>query len=204
MATREINKAALARAQRDLSTYRRFLPSLDLKRQQLMVERARARDRLSELREADAAATEAAGTQLPMLADTEIDLSGLVKLRAVDLSSQNVVGARLPTVRKVDVSVAPYSALARPHWVDAAVALLTDAIRRKVEIEVAEARLARLQAAVKTVTQRVNLFEKVLIPRTEADIKRIRIVLGDAETAAVVRAKIAKRQHAALLDGAAP
>jgi V/A-type H+-transporting ATPase subunit D len=74
--------------------------------------------------------------------------------------------------------------------------MLEEAVRLKVEVEVAEERLARLEAAVKTVTQRVNLFEKVLIPRTEARIKRIRIVLGDAEKAAVVRSKIAKRKHA--------
>ena len=50
---------------------------------------------------------------------------------------------------------------------------------------------------MRKVTQRVNLFEKVLIPRTREQIRRIRIYLSDAERAAVVRSKIAKRKHAA-------
>jgi V/A-type H+-transporting ATPase subunit D len=37
----------------------------------------------------------------------------------------------------------------------------------------------------------------VLIPQTRATIKRIRIALSDAERAAVVRSKIAKKKRAA-------
>ena len=40
--------------------------------------------------------------------------------------------------------------------------------------------------------QRVNLFEKVMIPNTQDNIRRIRIALGDQMTAGVARAKIAK------------
>ena len=43
-------------------------------------------------------------------------------------------------------------------------------------------------------TQRVNLFEKVKIPETRADIKRIGIYLGDQQTAQVVRGKISKKK----------
>ncbi len=50
---------------------------------------------------------------------------------------------------------------------------------------------------MRTVTQRVNLFDKVLIPQTRENIKRIRIALSDAERAAVVRSKIAKKKRAA-------
>lgn len=41
-------------------------------------------------------------------------------------------------------------------------------------------------------SQRVNLFEKVMIPTAKANIKKINIYLGDQQTAAVVRGKIAK------------
>ena len=63
--------------------------------------------------------------------------------------------------------------------------------------QVERRRLALLDEAVRKVTQRVNLFEKVLIPRTKEHIRKIRIYLSDAERAAVVRSKIAKRKHAA-------
>jgi V/A-type H+-transporting ATPase subunit D len=39
---------------------------------------------------------------------------------------------------------------------------------------------------------KVNLFEKVMIPNTQDNIRRIRIALGDQMTAGVARAKIAK------------
>ena len=41
-------------------------------------------------------------------------------------------------------------------------------------------------------TQRVNLFEKVKIPECRENIRRIGIYLGDMDTSAVVRSKIAK------------
>lgn len=58
-------------------------------------------------------------------------------------------------------------------------------------------RLAALEGAVKAITQRVNLFDKVLIPRASANVRRIRIHLSDAEMASVTRSKIAKRKSAA-------
>ncbi len=54
-----------------------------------------------------------------------------------------------------------------------------------------------LEEAVRKATQRVNLVEKVLIPRSRAHIKKIRIYLSDEERAAVVRSKIAKKKRAA-------
>ena len=49
--------------------------------------------------------------------------------------------------------------------------------------------------AVRRITQRVNLFEKILIPNAQKNIQRIRIFLGDAERSAVVRSKLAKAKH---------
>jgi len=65
-----------------------------------------------------------------------------------------------------------------------------------VRLQVEQERLRRLERAVKRVTQRVNLFDKVLIPRTRENIRRIHIHLADGERSAVVRAKLAKRKQA--------
>ena len=53
-----------------------------------------------------------------------------------------------------------------------------------------------MQGAVRRVTQRVNLFEKVLIPNAKQNIARIQIFLSDVERAAVVTSKIAKAKRA--------
>ena len=41
-------------------------------------------------------------------------------------------------------------------------------------------------------SQRVNLFEKVKIPACKENIRVIKIAIGDEQTAAVTRGKIAK------------
>jgi V/A-type H+-transporting ATPase subunit D len=62
----------------------------------------------------------------------------------------------------------------------------------RVRVDIAEQRTDALAVALRRVTQRVNLFDKVLIPRAEENIRRIMIFLSDQERAAVVRSKIAK------------
>ena len=72
------------------------------------------------------------------------------------------------------------------------------AVRLEVEIQLGKICLQRLEQALQKTTQRLNLFDKVLIPKTEKNIRRIRIALSDAERAGVVRAKIAKNKHRSL------
>lgn len=196
MARLQLNKSSLAREARNLRTYERFLPSLDLKRQQLMAERAKARRAHVETRkEMDSLATQV-GQKLPMLANTDVDLSNLVKVIDARLATENLVGTRLPTLQGIDVEVRPYALLATPHWVDAVASVLHDMLELRVRIQVEERRLELLERAVKTITQRVNLFDKVLIPNTRANLKKIRIYLSDEQMAAVSRSKIAKRKRA--------
>jgi V/A-type H+/Na+-transporting ATPase subunit D len=66
----------------------------------------------------------------------------------------------------------------------------------RVHLQVRQERVERLDYAARRLTQRVNLFEKVLIPRAIESIRRIVIFLSDQERAAVVRSKIAKQKHA--------
>ena len=47
---------------------------------------------------------------------------------------------------------------------------------------------------LKQTSQRVNLFEKVKIPEAIENIRVIEVYLGDQQTAAVVRGKIAKKK----------
>ncbi len=197
MARVPLSKSQLRHEKENLTAYRRYLPALDLKRQQLMGERLRARRAVEDARAKLAAAAAEAGAAIPMMADSRIDLDGLVRLGEVRIGSQNVAGVRLPRVEDVEIVRNSYGRMVRPHWVDALVERLAAALRLSVEAKVAQERLALLETAVAKITQRVNLFDKLLIPETEQNIGRILVFLGDAERAAVVRAKIAKRKHAA-------
>lgn len=197
MAKLSLSKTSMLREARELKSYERFLPSLDLKRKQLISERAKARESRSRIQSEITAVQQSVGEDLPMLANYEIDLRGVVKLKQVHFVTENIMGARLPLLESVELEVARYGYLAKPHWVDVVVRRLSRSLKLHVELEIAKRRENLLDEAVRKATQRVNLVEKVLIPRSRAHIKKIRIYLSDEERAAVVRSKIAKRKRAA-------
>lgn len=159
---------------------------------QLTAELNKARDRFTRIQRAAEELQALIARELPMVADQEIELSGLVKIAQISLGKENVVGVKLPVLEKIDFEVFSYSMLARPHWVDTLVDKLQETARARIEVQVAEARVHELEHAVRRITQRVNLFEKILIPTAQKNIQRIQIFLGDAERSAVVRSKIAK------------
>lgn len=195
MARQSFSKAALHKEVAQLKRYRQFLPSLDLKRQQLMVERYQAATHLAkieeQIRQCQAIITE----YLPMISDYHIVLNDLVIISDVSLGHENSVGVKLPVLKGIDVAIKPYSTYAKPHWVDQAVIQLQRMLALKVRLRIEQRRLDILNAAVKKVTQRVNFFDKILIPKAQQTIKKISIFIADAERAAVVRAKITKQKR---------
>lgn len=195
MARLSLNKASLSREKRNLASYRRFLPSLDLKRQQLLLTRRKAEQQLAEVRAQIQQHSSDVGERLPMLANQAIPLAGLVAIRQVSLAEENVVGVHLPFLQDIAFDEKPYGYLLKPHWVDRAVIWLKTGLELRVREQVAVARVSRLSLALRKVTQRVNLFDKVLIPTAQQNIKEIQVYLSDSETAAVVRSKIAKRKQ---------
>ncbi len=197
MARLALNKSSLTRQNQLLKGYRDFLPSLDMKRKQLLAEQAKARAMRSSEQLQLNAVSPWINEQLPMLAYQAISLEGLVSIAGVSLGEENVMGVRLPLLESVEFQLADYPLLARPHWVDPLVEKLKQALEMRLRMQVAEQRLKLLEAEVRTITQRVNLFDKVLIPRTREQIRKIRIYLADEARAGVVRAKLAKRKKQA-------
>ena len=195
MARLQLNKSSLTNQGKSLATYKHFLPSLDLKRQRLIAERNKATMIVEQTRSQITQLKREAADKLPMLANEEVDLIGLVRLTKVHLGSENLVGTPLPVLSQTELAVRPYSFMALPHWVDNVVAALKKMLELQTLLKVNEQRLSLLDAATKTITQRVNLFDKVLIPRTKTNIKRIKTYLSDELMASVVRSKIAKRKQ---------
>ncbi|MGK7911521.1 MAG: V-type ATP synthase subunit D [Synechococcus sp.] len=194
MARLALNKSSITKLKRQLKTFQEYLPSLDLKRRQLVAQQSKARKVLRESQAKLAEVEPIVATKLPMVGNETIELTDLVKLTNVRTSQENVVGTRLPKFDNVDFEVRDYALLGKPQWVDSLVDLLKSALELRVQILVATKRLELLDGAVRTITQRVNLFDKVLIPQTKRNIKRIQIYLSDTERAAVVNSKIAKRK----------
>jgi V/A-type H+/Na+-transporting ATPase subunit D len=192
MARLSLSKSTLTQLTRQLKTYRNFLPSLDLKRRQLLAEQEKARLALRELTDRQEALRPVVEKQIPMLGYTHVDVRGIVRVTKADIVEENVMGIHLPKLGGLEIKVSEYPFLGKPHWVDRLVQLLKQAMEIRINRRVMERRLELLASAAKVVSQRVNLFEKVLIPKTEADVQRIRVYLSDSERASIVRAKIAK------------
>ena len=81
-----------------------------------------------------------------------------------------------------------------PWHTDECVLALKESLSLRAEGKVLEKQYQLLLAELTTTSQRVNLFEKVKIPECKENIRRIRIQLGDMETSAVARSKIAKKK----------
>ncbi|PIE34923.1 V-type ATP synthase subunit D [candidate division KSB3 bacterium] len=207
MAKLSLTKSGLQKQRNELKLYQKLLPSLDLKRMQLTAELNKGREQYAEIMRKAEELDVQVGNLLPMVADEEIDFSGLVKVTGVTLRKENVVGVKLTVLDDVQFSIFPYSMLTRPHWVDTLVDKLQQVAKIRLEVQVAAERVSELEHAVRRITQRVNLFEKILIPTAKKNIQRIQIFLGDAERSAVVRSKIAKainqkKRKALMIEGA--
>ena len=195
MAKITLSKSGLQKQREDMRLYERLLPSLDLKRMQISGELKRARRQLVEAEAEVEKLNNRVAEQLPMLANREIDVSGLVQVESFRIEDENLVGVKLPKLLEIKCHVAEYSMLAKPHWVDMLVEQLQQMVEQKTRVQVAAERVRLLEQAERRITQRVNLFDKILIPTAKKNIQKIQIYLADAERAAVVRSKITKRMR---------
>ncbi|MHC9544779.1 MAG: V-type ATP synthase subunit D [Vulcanimicrobiota bacterium] len=190
-----LSKSSLQKEHNQLKLYTKMLPSLDLKRQQLTMELAKSQEEMVRLRKEYEELKSDTAKRLPMLTMEIKDLAGLVKLESVNVKVENVVGVRVPVIKEVNCSVLPYSMLAKPSWVDMLVERLKRAVEFYERLKVAEERVKVMEKAKRRITQRVNLFDKVLIPTSKSNIKRIQTFLGDSERTSVVRSKLAKTKQ---------
>jgi len=197
MATITLSKSSLQQQRDKRQLFERFLPSLELKRQQLTAEYKKAMQVLAEAEQGADQASRSLSALLPILGSSSMKLSGLVRIRRLDIVEEDVLGLRLPALRAVEFDTADYALLATPFWVDDLVTCLKEVATYRIRLQVYRERVARMQGAVRRITQRVNLFEKVLIPNAEQNIARIQIFLSDIARAAVVNSKIAKAKHVA-------
>lgn len=193
-----LNKSSLKQQRDALEMYRRFLPSLDLKRQQLLAAWRDARRELEELERQHEQLRRSLDRFLPLLGSSTLrtrKLSSLILVRSVEVDTENVVGARVPVLRRIEFERAAYSTLTFPFWVDQLVDSLEEVARLELRLQVHRERVSKLYTASRKVTQRVNLFEKILIPTAVQNIKRIQIALSDEERSAVIRSKLSKKKH---------
>jgi V/A-type H+-transporting ATPase subunit D len=193
MAKIKLTKNELKKQKDALKMYRRYLPTLMLKKQQLQAEIRLTEIRIKELLEEKEAIDESFKSWIAVYGETGVFTPEIVRIAAVKTAQGNIAGVAIPLFEGAEFTVAPYDLLTTPLWLDTAVEKMQRVLLLDLEAQIVEEQRKRLDHELRVTTQRVNLFEKIKIPETRENIKKIQVYLGDQQTAAVVRGKIAKR-----------
>ena len=192
MAKIKLTKTEL-KAQTDaLKRFQRFLPMLQLKKQQLQGEIAAIVAKAEETAARENALRGEIGRWVGLLATDESLVDGLVKVKSVNTGTANIAGVPIPTFESIETDVREVDMWSAPAWVDSAVDVTTRILSLQCERAVFEEQRRLVTEELQQTSQRVNLFEKVKIPECKEAIRKIKIAIGDEQTAAVTRGKIAK------------
>jgi len=180
------------KAQRDaLRRFQRYLPTLLLKKQQLQMEMRQLEQRMEEVDGEQQRLGAGLGPWVRLFGEP-VDLAAFVRVEGIRTTTGNIAGVTIPVLQEIQFQPITPDLHDTPPWVDDGAQALEQAVRLQVERDILAQQHRLLGEELRTTSQRVNLFEKVKIPECEENIRVIRIFLGDAQTADVARAKIAK------------
>jgi V/A-type H+-transporting ATPase subunit D len=188
----KFNKTSLKGQRDSLSKYQKFLPILLLKKMQLQLVIRQLEPVVEGKRRELEEAIARIRPWSRLLSEETIDIEDYLQVEEVLTTKDNIAGVEIPEFDRVHYRDVPYSLFATPAWLDTAIFALKQLVSLREELKVLLRKEALLREELRTTTQRVNLFEKKLIPELKENIRKIKIFLGDDETAAVGRAKLAK------------
>lgn len=194
MAKIKFTKGELKRCGDALRQYLRYLPTLQLKKQQLQMEILRQASIIEQKEHVESTKRHALEAWSGLLTDPDVDMRSWVRPKNVVTGSKNIAGIDLPVFNQVDFTPFEYDLFIVPLWVDSALEALKDLVSLREEIKVIKTGIEILRRELRIATQRVNLFEKVKIPEAERAIRLIKIYIGDQMANAVGRSKIAKKK----------
>lgn len=188
-----LTKNELKKQKDALKRYNQYLPTLLLKKQQLQVELLKLRREMEALKKEKAHIKARINKWVDVFAE-EIGLEDMVKIESVETSGGNIAGIDIPVFERVSFTETPYDLARTPLWVDRGIEALKEVVTINAKMKLLQEQDELVREELRITTQRVNLFEKVMIPRAQENIRKIRIYLGDMQTAAVVTGKIAKEK----------
>ena len=199
MAKIKLTKNEQKKQKDSLKQFTRYLPTLQLKKQQLQTVIRQSYAEIEELKVKQKEAVEGMKSWIAVYGENsswseERSISHLVKVKEVKKTKGNIAGVEVPVFQSLVFEDVPYDLRVYPLWVDKAIVALGEIARYDALIETLKERIRLLDKELRTTTQRVNLFEKVKIPEAKENIRKIGIYLQDQQTSAVARGKIAKKK----------
>lgn len=195
MAKVKLTKNELKKQKDALKRFQRYLPTLMLKKQQLQMVIRQVEAKVRELEKKRDEVYEEFTHWIAVFGE-DAGVEELVKVKSIERETGNIAGVDIPVFKNLEFEDIRWDLFDKPLWVDRGVEAVKRIAAFDAEIEVLKKQLELLADELRITTQRVNLFEKVMIPDAKENIRRIQIYLGDQQTAAVVRGKIAKNKIA--------
>lgn len=193
----KLTKNELRSEQSRLQLLYKYLPTLQLKKAMLQAEVNEARLEIINLKtEFEALHKAVEAFSLILSTPLIFDLQKSIKPKEVKKRYENIAGVEVPYFEEVIFEPFEYRLIDTPPWVESARDKMQNLMIAREKIRVAEEKKKALEGELREVSIRVNLFEKVLIPRALENIKKIKVFLGDQLLAAVSRAKVAKAKMA--------
>jgi V/A-type H+-transporting ATPase subunit D len=191
----KFTKSELRSQQYKLGQLNRYLPTLQLKKAMLQTEVNMAEQEIEDLTQRYLGEKkEVEEFQKLLSVENAQDVFDSLHIIEVRKEYESIAGVDIPSYKEVIFSEVPYLLFDKPFWFDDAIRSLRSLICAKQQVLVAKEKKRLLENELREVSIKVNLFEKILIPRTEQNIKKIKVFLGDQQLAAVCQAKVAKRK----------
>ena len=196
MAKIKLTKNELKIQKDALKMYRRYLPTLTLKKQQLQAEIRTIEAKAVAVRKEREELEKGFDSWIAVFSEKDAMPDGIISVSNIRKGTGNIAGVAIPVYEGADFRREDYDLYETPLWVDIAADHMEKAMSLDLEAEVLDEQVRLLEQELRATSQRVNLFEKVKIPETEENIKKISIYMADQQVSAVVRSKISKRKIA--------
>ncbi|WP_024655692.1 V-type ATP synthase subunit D [Borrelia hispanica] len=187
----KLTKNELKKQKDDLKMFSRYLPTLQLKKQQLHLEIRKVKA-LKEVKKLEKDKLKRDMKFWISLFGERFPFQDWIQIKKVMKGFSNIAGITIPVFESVEYEDIKHDLLLTPYWVDVGIEAIKNIIQINAELEVLDEQANLLELELNITSQRVNLFEKVMIPNAKINIKKINVYLGDQQTAAVVRGKMAK------------
>ncbi|HPO90622.1 MAG TPA: V-type ATP synthase subunit D [Victivallales bacterium] len=196
MAKIKFTKSELKHQRDALKQYLHFLPTLQLKKQQLQLEIQKCQAKIEEVKKKEEAHNNFLKKWIGLFSLKEIfdTIQSIVSIKEIQTNRHNIAGLDVPVLENVVFEELPYDLFYTMPSLDDAIDAVKKTIQLKIEEMIMRRQIELISNELRITSQRVNLFEKVKIPEAKENIRKIQIYLGDEDTAAVGRSKIAKRK----------
>ena len=208
MSAVKLTKNDLKRQKDQLRQFERYLPTLQLKKQQLQTVIRSSVTELQEIERRFFAMIDGLDNWVAVFAentafDDEKKIENLVIPDRVVCVRENIAGVSVPVFKELTFREIVYDVADYPLWVDEALVRMREISRCNALLKTLRNQVELLNRELRLTSQRVNLFEKVKIPETLENIKKISIYMADQQVSAVVRSKISKKKIAQANEAAA-